>query len=54
MKDYPDLYTVLWAEYFTKIITGALPVEAFDEYVEKFYAQGGNELTEQVNAVWAK
>ncbi len=52
MKDYPDLYTILWAEYFTKIITGVLPIEAFDEYVEKFYSQGGTELTEQVNAAW--
>lgn len=52
MKDYPDLYTKLWSEYFTKIVTGALPVSAFDEYVEKFYEQGGAELTEQVNAAY--
>lgn len=49
MKDYPDLYSQLWSEYFTKIVTGALPVSAFDEYVEKFNSQGGKELTEQVN-----
>lgn len=52
MKDYPDLYSKLWFEYFTKIVTGALPVDAFDEYVQKFYQQGGQELTDQVNQVW--
>lgn len=53
MKEYPDLFTKLWDEYFTKIVTGALPVDAFDEYVEAFYAQGGTELTEQVNEAWS-
>lgn len=52
MKDYPDLYDVLWNEYYTKIIMGTLELDAFDEYVEKFYAQGGTELTEQVNEKW--
>lgn len=52
MKEYPDIFSKLWDEYFTKIVTGALPVDAFDEYVETFYAQGGTELTEQVNAAW--
>lgn len=52
LKTYPDLYNKLWAEYFTKIVTGALPIEAFDEYVEEFYAQGGSELTEEVNEAW--
>ncbi len=53
MKDYPDLYTILWDEYFTKIVIGELPVDAFDEYVTRFFAEGGTELTEQVNAAWA-
>ena len=53
MKEYPDLFSKLWDEYFTKIVTGALPVDAFDEYVEAFYAQGGTELTEQVNEAWS-
>lgn len=53
MKDYPDLYNKLWNEYFTKIVTGVLPVSAYDEYVEKFYEQGGTELTGQVNEAWA-
>ena len=54
MKEYPDLYNKLWSEYFTKIVTGALPVSEFDVYVDKFYSQGGKELTEQVNAAWKK
>ena len=54
MKDYPDLFSKLWDEYFTKIITGDLPVDAFEQYVEDFYDQGGTVLTEQVNEAWSE
>ncbi len=53
MANYPELFSVLWAEYFTKIITGVMPVEAFDEYVDEFYSSGGTELTEETNAIWS-
>ncbi len=52
MIDYPDLYSGLWSEYFVKIITGVLPVDAWDDYVKEFYNRGGDEMTEQVNAAW--
>ncbi|KIL38788.1 hypothetical protein SD70_24185 [Gordoniibacillus kamchatkensis] len=53
MTDYPDL-TKLWSEYFAKIVTGAYPVDKFDEFVQKFNQQGGQEITKQVNAEWKK
>ncbi len=52
MSDYPDLYNILWMEYMTKIITGSMSIDSFDEYVDKFYSQGGQELTDQVNEAW--
>lgn len=52
MKDYPDLYEKLWSEYFTKIIVGAIDISEFDTYRKEFYSQGGQELTDQVNAAW--
>ena len=48
MQEYPDTME-LWLEYSTKIITGQLPLEAYDEYLEKFYSQGGTTIEEQVN-----
>lgn len=50
----------MWAEYgadletlrdetFYGIIAGDLPIDAFDEYVEKFYAMGGKEVEEEAN-----
>ncbi len=52
LSDYPDLQ-LIFNEYFTKIITGDLSPDAFDEYVTEFFEEGGTELTEQVNAAWA-
>lgn len=51
MIDYPDLEK-LWQEYFVKIVSGELPVDAWDEYVQKFYSQGGSEIEKQVNEAW--
>ncbi|MDD3334963.1 MAG: extracellular solute-binding protein [Eubacteriales bacterium] len=53
MDEYPDLFTGLWTTYFTKIVTGALPVDAYDEYVKEFYEQGGQEMTDQANEALA-
>lgn len=36
-------------EYFYGIITGEKPLEAFDEYVELFYANGGREVEQEAN-----
>lgn len=36
-------------EYFTKIIAGALPMSAFDEYVEKWNSMGGTASLEAIN-----
>lgn len=37
-------------EYFTKIISGALPLDAFDEFVAEWKSTGGDEITAEVNA----
>lgn len=52
-NDYPDL-PKMWNEYFIKIVTGDLPISAWDEYVTKFYKQGGTEIEKQVNDEWKK
>lgn len=57
MKDYPDLFGTnakIYSEYMSKIITGSLPVSAYDDYVKKFYQQGGKIVEEQVNAEYKK
>ncbi len=36
---------------FLKIVTGEEPLDAFDKFVEDWYAQGGQTLTDEVNAV---
>lgn len=33
-----------------KIISGEWPIEKFDEFVEKWYANGGEEVTERARA----
>lgn len=48
MIEYPDLKK-LWHEYSTKIITGEFQVDAWDEYVQKYYRQGGKVIEDQVN-----
>ncbi|TVY07727.1 extracellular solute-binding protein [Paenibacillus cremeus] len=53
MIDHPDLIT-LWNEYYAKIITGAWSVDKFDEFVQKYYQQGGSDIEKQVNDEWKK
>ena len=36
----------------TDIITGAKPIEAFDGFVEQWYANGGQILTDEANALY--
>ncbi len=53
-SDYPDIGNrTLYIEYATKIITGEYPIEKFDEFVEKWYASGGDKVTELARAWYA-
>lgn len=52
---YPDIQNrTLYAEYASKIITGDYPIEKFDEFVEKWYASGGEEVTKAAREWYAK
>ncbi len=44
----PDLEK-LRDQYYTEIITGKRSIDAFDEYLEKWYASGGEQLTKEAN-----
>jgi len=44
-----DAMNNLYKEYSADIITGRLSIDAFDEFVEKWYEAGGNRLTELAN-----
>ncbi|WP_422658805.1 hypothetical protein ACK8P5_24645 [Paenibacillus sp. EC2-1] len=52
--DYPDLENKLWLEYFVKIVTGTWSVDKYDEFVQKYYQQGGQEIEKQANEEWSK
>lgn len=49
MGRYNAVLGKLESEYFTKIIVGQLPIEAFDEFVAEWKKQGGDEVTKEVN-----
>lgn len=44
----PDLEK-LRDQYYTEIITGKLSVDAFDEFLDKWYTSGGEQLTKEAN-----
>ena len=44
-----DAMNNLYREYSADIITGRLEIDAFDEFVEKWYEAGGSRLTEIAN-----
>ncbi len=46
-----DAMENLYKEYSADIITGKLSIDAFDEFVEEWYAAGGEDLTELANEV---
>jgi putative aldouronate transport system substrate-binding protein len=52
--DFPDIKDKLWREYFIKIVTGTWSVDKWDEFVQKYYAQGGKEIEKQANEEWKK
>ena len=43
----------LESEYFTGIVVGNKPVEAFDEFVELWWSEGGDQVTADVNEWYA-
>jgi len=44
--EYPDIMNkTLYIEYASKIITGEYEIDKFDEFVEKWYATGGEAVT---------
>lgn len=46
--DYPDIRSAAqYVEYATKIIIGKYPIEKFDEFVERWYQSGGEEVTQR-------
>ena len=52
--DYADIQNrTLYVEYATKIITGEYSIDKFDEFVEKWYANGGEVVTENARAWYA-
>lgn len=50
MEDSPVDLGGLQDETFAKIIVGELPIEAFDDYVKEWYAQGGATICEELAA----
>ncbi|MHA6484542.1 extracellular solute-binding protein [Paenibacillus sp. strain BS8-2] len=52
-KYYKDL-NKLATDFFTEIIIGKQPIEAFDRFVEEWRDKGGNEITEEVNVWYAE
>lgn len=50
--DYQAELDKLADETFVDIITGAQPIEAFDEMVETWYSIGGEQLTEEANELY--
>ncbi|MBD2845633.1 extracellular solute-binding protein [Paenibacillus sp. IB182496] len=53
VEENAQTLTDLRNEYFIKIISGALPLEAFDEYVSKWESLGGKESLEEIRSWYA-
>ena len=39
----------MFAEYALKIVTGEYPIEKYDEFIDQWYLQGGQDWTDEVN-----
>ncbi|GIO37713.1 sugar ABC transporter substrate-binding protein [Paenibacillus antibioticophila] len=50
MEMHNDLLSKMEKDVYFQIIYGKAPLEAFDSYVEKWYANGGKQITAEVNA----
>ena len=46
-----DELTDLTVKTFIQIITGEARVDSFDQYVQDWYAQGGQKLTDKANEI---
>jgi putative aldouronate transport system substrate-binding protein len=53
MKSRGDRLNQMELETFVKIVYGELPLEAFDEFVKNWKANGGDEVTKEMNE-WYK
>lgn len=51
MADLKPNLDTLEQTTFLKIVTGELPIDAFDQFVTDWYAQGGQTMTDEVNAI---
>ncbi|MNI66493.1 hypothetical protein D3C73_1220600 [compost metagenome] len=52
---YADILNrTLYVEYATKIILGQYSIDKFDEFVEKWYATGGEEVTKRARDWYTK
>ncbi len=53
-EGYPDIQNrTLYIQYASKIIIGEWPIEKFDEFVAKWYATGGEEVTRRAREWYA-
>ncbi len=50
MVDNNALLDKLFTDYALKIISGEYPVDKYDEFVSEWYKQGGQQVTDDVNA----
>jgi ABC-type glycerol-3-phosphate transport system substrate-binding protein len=54
-EGFPDIQShKLFQEVLTKIVIGELPLEAYDEYVKKWNASGGEVVTQRVQEWYEK
>ena len=37
------------SEFFLQVLSGEVPLDDFDDYVERWYEQGGQTITDEVN-----
>ncbi|MBD2847094.1 extracellular solute-binding protein [Paenibacillus sp. IB182496] len=51
---YNEDLTLLMQRTYAEIITGQKELDAFDAFVEEWYAKGGSVLTEEANALYAE
>lgn len=52
--DNESILTDMFAEYALNIVTGQYPIDAYDEFIENWYAQGGQQWTDEVNEWYAQ
>ncbi|MDF2922495.1 MAG: transporter substrate-binding protein [Paenibacillaceae bacterium] len=54
-EGYADINNrILYVEYASKIILGQYPIEKFDEFVDKWYKSGGEEVTKRAREWYEK